>query len=136
MEFTEFAQKLKPIIGGSYSTHVFTRTLFESIITEEGLLQIEDISENTFKAYYNGQTKITKIAQRVLPHIEPEQFSSYLDGFPEATTRRLCDAFQSDIDDIDLFNAAEKIAYFFEEILTSSAAQKRKSTPMSAEYND
>ena len=61
MEFTEFAEILKPIIGGSYSTHVFTRTLFETIITEDGLLQIEDISENTFKAYYNGKTQVTKI---------------------------------------------------------------------------
>lgn len=132
MEFTEFAQKIKPIIGGSYSTHVFTRTLFESIITEEGLLQIEDISENTFKAYYNGQTKITKISQRILPHIDPEQFIAYLDGFPEATTQRLCDTFESDIEGIDLYNAAEKIAYYFEEILTMAAAQKRKSTPKSA----
>lgn len=132
MEFTEFAQKIKPIIGGSYSTHVFTRTLFESIITEEGLLQIEDISENTFKAYYNGQTKITNISKRVLPHIEPEQFISYLDDFPEATTQRLCDAFQIHIKDINLHNASEKIAYLFEDILTTAAAQKRKSTPKSA----
>ena len=133
MEFTEFAQKIKPIIGGSYSTHVFTRTLFESIITEEGLLQIEDISENTFKAYYNGQTKITKISQRILPHIDPEQFIAYLDGFPEATTQRLCDTFESDIEEIDLYNAAEKIAYYFEKILTTAATQKRKSTPKSAD---
>ena len=133
MEFTEFAQKIKPIIGGSYSTHVFTRTLFESIITEEGLLQIEDISENTFKAYYNGQTKITKISQRILPHIDPEQFIAYLDGFPEATTQRLCDTFESDIEGIDLYNAAEKIAYYFEEILKIAATQKRKSTPKSAD---
>ena len=132
MEFTEFAQKIKPIIGGSYSTHVFTRTLFESIIPEEGLLQIEDISENTFKAYYNGKTKITNIAKRVLPHIEPEQFISYLDNFPEATTQRLCDAFQTHIEDISLYNASEKIAYLFEEILSTAAAQKRKSTPKSA----
>lgn len=132
MEFTEFAQKIKPIIGGSYSTHVFTRTLFESIITEEGLLQIEDISENTFKAYYNGKTKITNIAKRVLPHIEPDQFISYLDNFPEATTQRLCDAFQTHIEDINLYNALEKITYLFEEILTTAAAQKRKSTPNSA----
>lgn len=61
MEFMNFSQKIKPIIGGSYSTHVFTRTLFEAIITEDGVLQIEDVSENTFNAYYNGQTKITKI---------------------------------------------------------------------------
>lgn len=129
MEFTEFAQKIKPIIGGSYSTHVFTRTLFESIITEEGLLQIEDISENTFKAYYNGKTKITNIAKRVLPHIDPESFISYLDNFPEKTTQILCDAFQTHIEDISLYNASEKIAYLFEEILTTAAAQKRKSTP-------
>ncbi len=127
MEFAEFAQKIKPIIGGSYSTKVFTRTLFESIITEEGLLQIEDISENTFKAYYNGQTKITKISQRILPHIDPEQLIAYLENFPEATTQRLCDVFKADIKDIDLYNANEKIAYFFEEILTAAAAQKRKS---------
>jgi hypothetical protein len=133
MEFTEFAQKIKPIIGGSYSTHVFTRTLFEAIITEDGVLQIEDISKNTFKAYYNGQTKITKISQRILPHIDPEQFISYLDGFPEAATQRLCDAFESDIEGIDLYNATEKIAYYFEGILTSAASQKRKSTPKSAE---
>lgn len=132
MEFTEFAQKLKPIIGGSYSTHVFTKTLFEAIITEDGLLHIEDVSENTFKAYYNGQTKISKIAQRILPHIDPEQFISYLDNFPEATTQRLYDAFETDIEGINLYNAAEKIAYFFEGILTSVASQKRKSTPKSA----
>lgn len=128
MEFTEFAHKLKPIIGGSYNTPVFVKTLFESIITEEGLLHLEDISINTFKAYYNGQTKITKIAQRILPHIEPEQFSTYLDSFPEATTQRLCDTFSPTIQALDLLNTSEKIAYFFEGILTSSASKERKSS--------
>lgn len=132
MEFTEFAQKIKPIIGGSYSTHVFTRTLFVSIITDEGSLHIEGISENTFKAYYNGQTKITKISQRILPYIDPELFISYLDRFSDATTQRLCDVFGSDIKDIDLYNANEKIAYYFEEILTKSAAQKRKTVDINS----
>lgn len=126
MEFTEFAHKLKPIIGGSYNTPVFVKTLFESIITEEDLLHLEDISINTFKAYYNGQTKITKIAQRILPHIEPEEFITYLDKFPDATTQRLCDTFKSNIEDVNLNNASEKIAYFFEEILILAASQKRK----------
>lgn len=126
MEFTEFAHKLNPIIGGSYNTPVFVKTLFESIITEEDLLHLEDISINTFKAYYNGQTKITKIAQRILPHIEPEEFITYLDKFPDATTQRLCDTFKSNIEDVNLNNASEKIAYFFEEILILAASQKRK----------
>lgn len=136
MEFTEFAHLLKPIIGGSYSTHLFTRTIFESIIADNDDRLIEDISENTFKAYYNGQTKITKIAQRILPHIDPEQFSSYLDGFSEATAQRLFDAFSPHIEDMTLFNVSEKIAYYFEGILTESAAHKRKSTPKSAKNNN
>ena len=132
MEFSKFAEILRPIIGGSYSTHLFTRTLFESIITKDYLLQIEDISDNTFKAYYNGKTKITNIAKRVLPHIEQELFISYLDDFPDATTQRLCDAFQTHIKDINLYNASQRIANLFEEILTEAASQKRKSTPKSA----
>ena len=68
-----------------------------------------------------------------MPHIDPEQFIAYLDGFPEATTQRLCDTFESDIEEIDLYNAAEKIAYYFEKILTTAATQKRKSTPKSAD---
>lgn len=34
MEFTEFAEILKPIIGGSYSTHVFTRRLDKWMILQ------------------------------------------------------------------------------------------------------
>lgn len=126
MEFTEFAHKLKPIIGGSYNTQIFVKTLFESILTEDGFLHLEDVSTNTFKAYYNGQTKITKIAQRILPHIDPEQFINYLDNFPEATTQRLYDTFRPNIESLDLHNTSEKIAYFFEEILTSAASKERK----------
>lgn len=128
MKFTEFAHKLKPIIGGSYNTPIFVKTLFESIITEEGLLHLEDVSNNTFKAYYNGQTKITKIAQRILPHIEPEQFINYLDTFSEATTQRLCDTFRPNIESLNLHNTSEKIAYYFEEILTSAASKERKAS--------
>lgn len=133
MTFKEFVHILKPIIGGSYSTIAFTRTLFDTIITEDGKLHIEDISPETFKAYYNGNTQITKIAQRVLPFIDVEEFASYLNNFSEATTQRLCDAFSPYIEDIDLYNTSEKIAYFFESILIEAAGTQRKGTPKSAE---
>ena len=132
MEFTEFAQLLKPIIGGSYNTQIFTRTIFESIITDEGALQIEDISASTFKSYYNGKTKVTKIAQRVLPYLDPEQFISYLENYPEATSQRLLDCFKPYIDEITLHNATEKVAYLFEDILKEAASKKRNSTPKGA----
>lgn len=136
MEFTEFAQLLKPIIGGSYNTQVFTRTIFESIMTDENALQIEDISDSSFKSYYNGKTKVTKIAQRVLPYLDPEQFITYLEGFPEATTQRLLDSFEPFIDEITLYNAAEKIAYLFEDILKAAASRKRNSTPKDAKKTE
>ena len=132
MEFTEFAHILKPIIGGSYNTHVFTKTLFEAIISEDDLSLIEDISTSSYKAYYNGKSKITKTAQKILPHSDPELFASYLNDFPEATTKRLYDAFKDYIEDIDLYNTTEKIAYYFEGILKEAAKKEKKNTTSSA----
>ena len=130
MEFIDFVKRLRPIIGGGFSTQGFTRKLFEEIITAEGIREIEEISDNTFKSYFNGNTKITRLSRRISQYIEPEQFISFLDDFPEATTQRLCDVFVDVIIDITLHNASEKIAYFFEDILISSATQITKSTPL------
>lgn len=135
MEFTEFAQILKPIIGGSYSTAVFTKTLFEAILSEENTSLIEDYKPETFKSYYNGKTKIVKIAKRILPYIDSEEFVSYLDEFPDAVAEKYCNAFNPYIDNINLHNASQKISNLFDEILTEAASQKRKSTPRSAKNN-
>lgn len=137
MEFTEFANLLKPVIGGSYNTKRFTRTLFESMMTEEGSLLIEDISDETFKSYFNGKTKITKIAQRVLANLEDENFVEYIDGFGDATTQVLITAFNPYISDLDQMNASRKITDLFLEILHNAAAsEKKKSTPKSAKQEE
>lgn len=132
MEFTVFVQKIKPIIGGADSTHLFTRKIFEEIITDEKSSLIEDISDSSFKSYYNGKNKITKISRKIFQYIEPEQFANYLDDLPDPTVQALCNVFQSDIPEINPHNAAEKIAYLFQEILITAASQKRKNTPKSA----
>ena len=137
MEFTEFAKLLKPIIGGSYNTKRFTKTLFESMMTENGALQIEDISDETFKSYYNGKTAITKIAQRVLANLEDENFIEYLDGFGDATIQELVTTFEPYINGINLMNASRKITDFFLEVLRSAASsEKKKSTSKSAKTEE
>ncbi|WP_449460506.1 hypothetical protein [Streptococcus suis] len=136
MEFTEFAQRLKPIIGGDANTALFTRTLFEGILTDEGELLIEETSENTFKAYFNGRTNITKIAQRISDYIESVLFERYLDTFSDSTIQKLCTAFQYDIKEINLHNASNKVADLFESILRSAATQTKKSAPTSANENN
>lgn len=35
MKFTEFANLLKPIIGGAENTHSFIKTLLDVVVTEE-----------------------------------------------------------------------------------------------------
>lgn len=126
MKFDKFASLLHPIIGEGSSTHKFTRTLFDAIITDENSDILNSYSQNTFKAYFNGKTSIVKISQKILAFIEPEQFRSYLEGFSDATTENLCTAFRDELSDIDLHNASEKITALFVTIIIESASTKKK----------
>ena len=51
MNFKEFFEMIRPVIGGKGGDHKFARTLFDAIITEEGADVLDDYSENTYKAY-------------------------------------------------------------------------------------
>ena len=135
MEFKEFANLLKPIIGGSSNTYRFCKTLFESIMCDDGSQYLDGISQASFKAYYNGNSSISRIAPTVLAHLENENFTDYIDNFGDATTDLLVKAFEPHIADIDKFNASTKIADLFVEIL-HNAASKKKSTPKSAKQTE
>ena len=84
MEFTEFAQLLHPIIGGASSTHAFVKTLFDAIVTDDGRSVLEEVKEDTYKAYFNGNTGISRIAKKISPYIEPEEFVEFCDRLPTA----------------------------------------------------
>lgn len=135
MEFKEFANLLKPVIGGSSNTYSFCKTLFESIMCDDGSQYLDGISQASFKAYYNGNSSISRIAPTVLAHLENENFTDYIDNFGDATTDLLVKAFEPHIVGIDKFNASTKIADLFVEIL-HNAASKKKSTPKSAKQTE
>lgn len=133
MEFTEFVNILKPIIGGADTTHSFVRTLFDVVATEEGRPLLNDVKESTYKNYFNGLIKITKMAQRISPYLEPEEFVAYLNVFSDATAQQIVDAFTPFIGGLNPSNMSEKVAYFFCDIIrTAATAEKKKSTPKSA----
>jgi hypothetical protein len=137
MEFTEFVNLLKPIIGGAENTHSFVKTLFDVVVTEEGKPLLEDVKAPTYKAYFNGKTKITKIAQRISPYLEPEEFVIYLDAFSDATAQQIIDTFGPFIDGLTASNMSEKMAYFFCDIIRAAATtEKKKGTPKSAQNTD
>ncbi|MFR8687494.1 MAG: hypothetical protein ACLVFY_14655 [Bacteroides fragilis] len=137
MEFTEFASLLKPIIGGAENTHSFVKTLFDVVVTEDGRPFLEDVKESTYKAYFNGKTKITKMAQRINPYLEPDGFAEYLEEFSDTTAQQITDTFSPFIDELYPANMSEKLANFFCNIIRIAAAtEKKKGTPKSAKNAD
>ena len=133
MEFKVFAKKLKNVIGGKSNTKIFTKTLFETIMNESGPELLKGTSPDTFKAYFNGNTSISRVAALVLANLnEDDEFSSYLEGFGETTAQLLADEFKDDIPDINAVNASAKITDLFLDILRE-ATGKKKSTPKSAD---
>ncbi|GAB5082077.1 hypothetical protein Osc1_12500 [Hominimerdicola sp. 21CYCFAH17_S] len=133
MEFKFFAKKLKNVIGGKSNTKIFTKTIFEAMMNESGPELLAGTSPNTFKAYFNGNTSISKVAALILANLsDDDEFPSYLEGFGDTTAQLLVDEFKDDIPDINSINASLKITDLFLEILRE-ASGKEKSTPKSAD---
>ena len=118
-------KKLFPIIGGGSSTHQFTKSIFEVMLEDEYVEILEDYSEETYKAYFNGSTGISKIAKKICAHMEPENFASYIDEFSDATRESLCKVFEDIIPDLDSFNISLKLSELFADILREAASTKR-----------
>lgn len=132
MEFSDFVKLLHPVIGAGSSTHAFTKTIFDSIVTDEGIAALDERSADTYKAYYNGNTKITKLAQSITAYIEPEEFIGYIGQFSDAAVQSLCDSFQEHLADINPHNAGEQLAGLFATIIKEAASAKKKGTPRGA----
>ena len=133
MEFKVFAKKLKNVIGGKSNTKIFTTTLFETKMNESGPELLKGTSPDTFKAYFNGNTSISRVAALVLANLSADDdFSTYLEGFGETTAQLLADEFKDDIPDINAVNASAKITDLFLDILRE-ATGKKTSTPKSAD---
>lgn len=125
MTFSELVNMLFPIIGAGSSTHAFTRSMFDAILDESGQNILDEYSEETYKAYYNGSTGISRIAKKVCAYMEPENFVSYIDEFPDATRDSLCEVFKASISDCDSYNISQALAELFAEIIRTAAATKR-----------
>ena len=111
MNFKDFAHLLSPSIGAGSSTHAFTRSLFEAIVTEDGLDILNGYDKESFKAYYNGNTKISSLAKKISPYVEPFGFSEFISSFQDGAIQGLCEAFQKHIPDINLHNAGGYVCF-------------------------
>lgn len=135
MMFKDFAQLLFPIIGAGNSTHAFTRSIFEAMVAEAGQEILDGYSNETFKAYYNGNTEITRLAKKIFPYIEPFEFSEYIKEFSDSAVQNLCNSFKKYIPGINPYNAADELSAQFSLIIKEAASMKRNAAKKSQPSN-
>jgi len=139
MQFSEFARKLKGVIGGTSSAAAFTKTLFETILIENKTLYddesvLSEYSSETFKAYFSGTTGISSIAKKISPYLDKTLFSEYIYEFPDQTIDVLCITFKDNLPECNPHNIGEALSDLFVSII-AEAATKKKSTPKGAKNN-
>lgn len=132
MDFKEFIQKMASVVIAGGSTAAFTRSVFEAILSEEGQVILDEYKASSYKSFYNGQAKISRIAKKINAYIEPMNFSDYIYQFSEPAIENLCNQFSDVLPEITPHNAGEQLADLFVSIITEAAGTTKKSTPKSA----
>lgn len=131
MLFSDFANRLHAIIGAGSGTVVFTKSIVEAILSDEAPAITDEYKEDAYKAFFNGNTKITRLAKKMMAYIEPYNFSNYIDGFSDAAHDLLVNSFSDVLPNATPHDVGEQLAGLFESILKEAAMLKRK-TPKKA----
>lgn len=142
MNFSEFAQTLYPYIGKRAPKTEYIKSLFSSILSTEKQDELDDAcaSKNTsneiyaalnksnesYKKFYSGKRRITRIARAIHPYTDPENFENIIDDISHDRLSALCSDFKNEIPDIDNTNAGIKIGELFIKILKEETAETRK----------
>lgn len=126
MNFVEFVSITRPIIGGKGSVHIYVRTLFDAILTENGKEILDGYSPSSYKAYANGKTSITDISKAMVQYIDPVEFSSFIFNTEESAQIALCEQFTEFLPNINVNNVGDEIAELFANIIRTAAQTKRK----------
>ena len=135
MEFTDFANKLRSILGDGGNTIIFTKNLFEILMNDEGIEELNKKKDSTIKAYFNGGTSLKKFSSVVLAHLnDDDEFERYIHEFGDTTLQLLVDEFSNEIPDIGVSNAGRKLYELFLEILKNTS--NKKSTQKSAQNSN
>lgn len=126
MYFHEFAQKIGNVLLGSNNTATFVRSLLESIIPEDQYDLLDEIRPCTFKAYYNGNAKITSLARKINVVVDVSLFEESIKDLGDVTIQKLSREFSDIFPKINPKNTAKKLAELFDKIITEAAAVPKR----------
>ena len=125
MDFSSFAKRLKRIISSVDASNGtdFSRVLFENILEIDDLES--EISPSSFRAYYRGDRKLSRLVSKYRDKIEPEKFASYIYSFGEDVQRDIFKEFAKDCPGMTDQNVPEKMAELFKRILVDAMPVKK-----------
>lgn len=126
MDFVEFVTITRPILGGKGGVHIYVKTLFDAILTENGKEILDGYSKESYKAYAGGKTSIRDISKAMVQYVDPVEFSSFIFNTEESTQIALCEQFKEFLPNININNVGDEIAELFANIIRTAAQTKRK----------
>lgn len=126
MNFVEFVTITRPILGGKGGVHIYVRTLFDAILTENGKEILDGYSKESYKAYAGGKTSIRDISKAMVQYIDSVEFSSFIFNTEESAQIALCEQFTEFLPNINVNNVGDEIAELFANIIRTAAQTKRK----------
>ena len=124
MTFSEFAKKIASVLKGKANQADFVEMLFSNIIPEDKYYLVEELSESTWKGYYQGNS-ISEIARSIVTDTDPVLFEEYINHQGSAA-EKLCDVYRDDISGINVRNAGILIGELFEQIIREAADESEK----------
>ena len=126
MDFVEFVTITRPILGGKGRVHIYVRTLFDAILTENGKEILDGYSKESYKAYASGKTSIRDISKAMVQYIDPVEFSTFIFNTEESAQIALCEQFTEFLPNNNVNNVGDEIAELFANIIRTAAQTKRK----------
>lgn len=125
INFSDFSGRFFSAVSAGQSQGDFARTLFDNIVCDDCDQVLESYKPRTYRAYFTGAS-ISRFAQRINMHLEPENFREYINTFPDAVVENLCSQFKDVISDITPFNANEKLSDLLRDIILEAATPTQR----------
>lgn len=82
-----------------------------------------------------GMFLYSKIAKKISPYINLDDFAEYIDQVSSEAIMSICERFLEYLPEIDLYNASSHIAELFRDLIKKAASEKRKSTTNGAKVS-
>jgi hypothetical protein len=124
MQFPEFAQSLKPLLGGTMSKGEFTAWLFDTISDYDDAHFSKSRTDSTLRAYFNGKRPLGPAAREAVSHLDKGRFSAALSDRPPDVLDGINSVLSPYCPGMNPSNVCDACADLFADILVDASAEQ------------